>query len=148
MFVVDTNILLYAVNTDCAEHERCREFLEQCRAGSGRWYLTWSIAYEFLRVSTHPRVFPAPLKPKAAWAFLEALFASPSLRMLSEGPDHREVLAATFEEMPELRANLVHDGHTAVLMREHGVERIFTRDVDFGRFRFVEMVDPLRALVE
>ena len=29
------------------------------------------------------------------------------------------------------------------LMREHGVRRICTRDVDFHRFAFLEVVDPL-----
>jgi predicted nucleic acid-binding protein len=28
-------------------------------------------------------------------------------------------------------------------MREHGVRRIYTRDADFHRFPFLEVVDPL-----
>jgi predicted nucleic acid-binding protein len=34
---------------------------------------------------------------------------------------------------------------TAVLMREHGIQRIITRDSDFHRFSFVQVVDPLAA---
>jgi predicted nucleic acid-binding protein len=30
----------------------------------------------------------------------------------------------------------MHDAHTAVLMREHGIRTIFTRDSDFHRFPF------------
>lgn len=45
--------------------------------------------------------------------------------------------------MPELRGNLTHDFHTAVLMREHGIARIYTRDADFHRFPWVQVVDPL-----
>jgi predicted nucleic acid-binding protein len=30
-------------------------------------------------------------------------------------------------------------------MREHGIRRIYTRDTDFHRFAFLEVVDPLRA---
>ena len=37
----------------------------------------------------------------------------------------------------------VHDAHTAILMREHGIRRIRTRDMDFHRFGFLEVVDPL-----
>ena len=47
-------------------------------------------------------------------------------------------------EMPEVGGNLFHDLHTAVLMREHGVSRICTRDTDSHRFPFVSVVDPLR----
>jgi uncharacterized protein len=28
-------------------------------------------------------------------------------------------------------------------MREHGIKRIITRDTDFHRFSFLEVVDPL-----
>jgi hypothetical protein len=28
-------------------------------------------------------------------------------------------------------------------MREHGIRRIYTRDLDFQRFPFIEVLDPL-----
>jgi predicted nucleic acid-binding protein len=31
MFVVDTNILVYAANRDCPEHRRCLDLLERSR---------------------------------------------------------------------------------------------------------------------
>jgi len=46
-------------------------------------------------------------------------------------------------ELPHLAGNLLHDAHTAILMREHGIRRIVTRDTDFHRFSFLETVDPL-----
>jgi predicted nucleic acid-binding protein len=48
-----------------------------------------------------------------------------------------------FEEMPTLSGNVMHDAATAVLMREHGIKSIYTRDADFHRFRFLEVLDPL-----
>jgi len=38
----------------------------------------------------------------------------------------------------------MHDLHTAVLMREHGISRICTRDTDFLKFPFLTVVDPLQ----
>ena len=55
------------------------------------------------------------------------------------------MLAQTLEEIPEARGNLIYDVHTAVLMREHGIRRICTRDADFQRFPFLEIVDPLQG---
>jgi predicted nucleic acid-binding protein len=55
------------------------------------------------------------------------------------------VLEGTLAEMPHLAGNIVHDTHTAVLMREHGIRQICTRDTDFSRFPFLEVIDPLRA---
>jgi predicted nucleic acid-binding protein len=53
------------------------------------------------------------------------------------------VAARTLVEVAGLRGNLLHDAHTAILMREHGIRRIYTRDADFHRFRFLEVLDPL-----
>lgn len=145
MFVVDTNVLVYAANSAVPEHERCRALVESWRTSSLPWFLTWPIAYEFLRVVTHRRVLEEPLTVLGAWAFLDSLFASPALTVLLPGPRHRQVAAATFTEFPDLSGNLLHDAHTAILMREHGIRRIVTRDADFLHFSFVEVVDPLRG---
>ncbi len=60
MFLVDTNILVYAANQAVPEHAVCRKLVEKWRNQSPPWYLTWKIIYEFLRVTTHPRVMPRP----------------------------------------------------------------------------------------
>lgn len=143
MFVVDTNVLVYAADTRASEHARCRSLLERWRVQPGAWYLTWGICYEFLRVVTHPRVLRQPWGARDAWGFLQAIRASPGLVMLVPGERHAAILQATLDEVPALAGNLWHDTETAVLMREHGVRRICTRDTDFHRFPFLECVDPL-----
>jgi toxin-antitoxin system PIN domain toxin len=142
VFVVDTNVLVYAVDRDAADHGACRGLLERCREQAEPWYLTWGIAYEFLRVTTHPAIFRHPLATKDAWAFLEAVFASPGLGMLIETERHAHVAAEAFAENPQLAGNLVFDAHTAILMRENGVRAIYTYDGDFNRFAFVDVLDP------
>ena len=52
--------------------------------------------------------------------------------------------AEALRELPDIRGNLAHDLHTAVLMREHGVSRIVTRDTNFHRFPFLTVIDPLQ----
>lgn len=145
MLVVDTNVLVYAADADAVDHGACRDLLDRLRGQPQPWYLTWGIVYEFLRVVTHPRVFQTPWTLGEAWRFLDALLAAPSASVLVESERHAEVLAAMVEDLPDLRANLLHDTHTAVLMREHGVGRVVTRDADFRRFGFLEVVDPLEA---
>jgi toxin-antitoxin system PIN domain toxin len=143
MFVVDTNVLVYAADQDSPLHGPCRGALESWRRQPGAWYLTWSILYEFLRVTTHPRVMRNPWSGKEAWRFVEALLESPGLDVLVPTERHPAVAAQVFADVPHLAGNLVHDAHTAVLMREHGIRRIVTRDTDFHRFAFLEVVDPL-----
>jgi uncharacterized protein len=143
VFVVDTNVLVYAANVDAVDHERCRMLVERWRRGPAPWYLTWGIVYEFLRVVTHGSVFPTPWSLPEAWGFVRALLAVPSAGILVEGDRHEDVLARVVEELPALRGNLLHDAHVVALMREHGVARIVTRDADFRRFERVAVVDPL-----
>jgi hypothetical protein len=143
MFVVDTNILIYAAERSFPEHERARRQVLTWRTQESAWYVTWGILYEFARVTTHPRVFHRPWSIHDAWLFVGALLAAPGLRVLVETDRHAEVGGEVWPEVSDVRGNLVHDAHTAVLMREHGIRRICTRDTDFHRFPFIEVVDPL-----
>lgn len=143
MFVVDTNVLVYAANRDSPFHRPCARLLASWREQPGAWFLTWGIMYEFLRVVTHPRVLSQPWSVERAWGFCGAVLASPGLIVLTETQRHAEVMDVVVREVKGMAGNLLHDGHTAVLMREHGVRRIYTRDTDFFRFPFLEPVDPI-----
>jgi uncharacterized protein len=80
-----------------------------------------------------------------AWRFVEALLSSAALIVLMETDRHAVVANEVFGELgTALAGNLVHDAHTVVIMREHGIRRIYSRDADFHRFDFLEVVDPLR----
>jgi predicted nucleic acid-binding protein len=57
---------------------------------------------------------------------------------------HADVAEEVILELPHLSGNLLHDAHTAILMREHGIGRICTRDTDFNQFKFLEIIDPVR----
>ena len=143
MLVFDTNVLVYAANRDSEFHLPCRQRLDEARRDPAPAFLTWGICYEFLRVTTHRRVLESPWQPRDACRFVADLLPSPGFEVLVATARHAAVLAQTLSEVSDLRGNLMHDLHTAVLMREHGVSRICTRDQDFRRFPFLSVVDPL-----
>lgn len=143
MFVVDTNILVYAANSNAPEQEPCSRALEQWRKQAGAWYLTWGICFEFLSVITHRRVAPSPWSAGAAWDFLNALIQSPGLEMLVPSDRYADVLQDIMIEMPTLRGNDMHDVEIAALMRDHGIKTIYTRNTGFHRFKFLEPIDPI-----
>jgi uncharacterized protein len=145
MVVVDTNVLVYAADHDSSFHGACRDWLESQRVRADAWYTTWAILYEFLRVTTHLRVMRRPWSASAAWDFVAALLASPGLSILVPTQRHSDVAAQVIRELPHMAGNLFHDAHTAILMREHGIRRVCTRDTDFHRFPFVEVIDPLQS---
>lgn len=143
MFVIDTNILLYAVNPDSDDHQRARSRLEGWRLGERSWFLTWGIVYEFLRVSTHGRVFPNPLSLGQAQEWVALLLASPMAGMLVPTERHAAVLRELTRQFPRLRGNVIHNLQTVALMREHGVLEVRTADTDFHQFGFLTVVNPL-----
>lgn len=138
---VDTNILLYAVNADDETHGRARELLERLARGPDLLYLFWPTIMGFLRIATHPGIFPNPISPKQAMAAITALVERPSVRTCAEGTGFWDIYRTTAAE--DTRGNHVPDGHLAALMRQHGVAVIYTRDRDFRRYEGIEARDLL-----
>jgi toxin-antitoxin system PIN domain toxin len=143
VFVVDTNVLIYAANWESEFHEPCRRRIEEFRQQASPWYLSWPICYEFMRVCTHPRILSQPWTIAGAWSFLETMLNAPSAGVLLPTPRHAAIFAEVAAELPHLRGNILHDAHTAVLMREHGIRDLYTRDTDFSRFPFLRVIDPV-----
>ena len=123
--IIDTNILLYAVNLDCPEHSAAREFLAAPDLLHGPCYITEGICYEFLRVATHPRVFATPITAAQALDFLESLVGDGRIHLLHPA------------------GNLFFDIRTAALMRDSGIRTIHTADRDFLQFPGIEVIDPV-----
>src|SRR5262245_7559644 len=106
MFVVDTNVLVYAADRDSPDHSPCRAWLGRWRAQRGAWYTTWGIIYEFLRISTHPRVLRNPWVAARAWSFVQALVDSPGFALLIPTERHTAIATQVFSELPHVAGNL------------------------------------------
>ena len=143
MFVIDTNLLIYAVDEDFSGQKRMRGLLAEWGSSGEPWFTTWSIVYEFLRVATHRSVFARPLTFANAWSFIDSLRLSSSFGVLVETDRHADVVRDLAREYPHLSGNRLHDLHIAALMREHGVAEIRTADTHFHEFKFLRVVNPL-----
>jgi toxin-antitoxin system PIN domain toxin len=141
--LIDTNLLLYAANAADAEYRKAHEFLTAAGRSAERWYLTEDILYEFLRVATHPRVFPRPLTKEQALAFLEPFWNCPAFTILTAGHLHWNLLKKELSAIPHPAGNLFFDIRTVVLMREHGIHAIYTTDTDFLQFKGIEVLNPI-----
>jgi toxin-antitoxin system PIN domain toxin len=142
-FLVDTNILVYAAHTACAEHEPVTKFLANRIAQREPFCFTWGVIYEFLKVATHRRILARPMTSSEALTFVSAFLDRQEVSVLTATSRHREILEATANELSRPEGNLFHDIETAVLAREHGVPEIITADTDFLQFRFLKVTNPL-----
>ncbi len=143
--VIDTNILLYAANRDAEEHGATTAFLKAAGEGADRWYLTEGILYEFLRVTTHPRVFHRPLTWRQAIKFLQPFLQNPNFQILEAGASHWDILKQVLAGINYPAGNIFFDIRTVVLMREHGIRKIYTADADFLQFSELHVINPLKA---
>ncbi len=78
---------------------------------------------------------------------IEALLALPHVRILVEEDGFWSHYRAVAVEVSP-RGNLVPDVHLAALLRQHGVNVIYTHDRDYRKFDFLKVVDPIKAAEE
>ena len=143
MRIVDLNVLLYAVNSDAAQHERTREWWENAINDEDIIGLAWVVLLGFLRLSTNPRVFPRPLAPDVAAATLDAWLARDNVRVVRERDEHWERLKPLLSGTGTA-GNLTTDAHLAALALSHDAVLVST-DTDFARFKGLRWENPLRS---
>lgn len=141
MRLPDLNLLLYAVNHDAREHTRAKAWLETRLSGTETVAIAWSVVLGFMRISTHPGIFPSPLTPAEALAQIDAWLARPNVVVIQPGEGHLVILRELLERAGTA-GNLVTDAHLAALAIEHGAT-LESHDHDFGRFRGLRWEDPL-----
>jgi toxin-antitoxin system PIN domain toxin len=142
VFAVDTNILIYAHFPDYPRHTNARAFCQRLLNKEQDWSLAWQVVYEYIRITTHPSVHKKPLTLAQALSDLEPYLEHHACHMLLPTPQHRPILEAVAVEVPNARGNFIHDLHYAALMREYGIDTIYTADSDFKKFGFLKVIDP------
>jgi toxin-antitoxin system PIN domain toxin len=144
VIAVDTNVLIYAHREELAQHTQALAWLKSLAEGSAPWGLPVFCIGEFVRVVTHPRVFDPPSTLEQATGALEALLASPTLRVLTPGDDYvAHFLQCTREA--DARGNVAFDAQIVAVCREHGCNALLTLDRDFARFKnfkTLSLTDP------
>jgi hypothetical protein len=138
---VDVNVLLYSSDESSAFHARARELIERLAAGTELLYLFWPVLIGYVRMATHPAIFPRPLSPDAATSNVEQLLSRPHSRTSGEGEAFWQAYRATTSGIV-VRGNLVTDAHLVALMRENGVATLWTHDRDFRKFEGIHVRDP------
>ena len=144
MIAVDTNFLVYARREEFAHHAAAARLLTELSEGSRDWAIPWPCIYEYLRVVTHRRVFARPTPLIDALEDLDRLFDAPTLALLGAGSGHRGHMRRMLEA-GRVAGNIMHDGHIAALLHEHGVREFWTTDKDFTRFPGIVIRNPFDA---
>ncbi|HLJ77027.1 MAG TPA: TA system VapC family ribonuclease toxin [Acidobacteriaceae bacterium] len=143
-YSLDVNVLLYASDRSCKQHEAARSFLDRCAAGPELLVLAWPTLMSYLRIATHPSIFAAPLSAEEAWGNILSLLALPHVRAVSELDDFPDAWKHATAGVV-VRGNLVPDAHLAAVLFQHGVRTLYSSDRDFRKFASLEVRDPFSA---
>ncbi|HLA14363.1 MAG TPA: TA system VapC family ribonuclease toxin [Gemmatimonadaceae bacterium] len=138
---IDVNILLYASDESSSFHTRAADLLERLARGPDLLYLFWPVLMGYLRMATHPAIFPRPLSVEIATGNVGQLLELPHTRALGEGDDFWQVYGAVTSGAV-VRGNLVSDAHLVALMRQNGISTLWSHDRDFRKFEGVRVRDP------
>lgn len=141
MRLVDLNLLLYAIDEEAPVHGRAKAWLEEALSGTEELGFAWVVLLGFVRLTTNPAVFEAPLGADEALDIVDGWLAQPVATVVDPSERHarnlRELLAPL-----GTAGNLTTDAHLAALAIEHGAE-LCSRDADFSRFAGLRWRDPL-----
>ncbi len=141
MKLTDVNVLLYAVDSSAPRHRAARRWLEERLSGTETFAFAWVVLLAFLRLSTNPRVFEAPLGSAEAFDIVDGWLAHPPCTVVHPTDRHAAVLRELLEPFGTA-GNLITDAHLAALAIEHGAD-LCSSDSDFSRFEGVTWLDPL-----
>jgi toxin-antitoxin system PIN domain toxin len=139
--LIDVNLLLHVADTRSRFHALAREWLLERLNDDRRVGLPWQSLSSFLRLATHPRIYPNPLRPTEAWQMMSSWLESPVAWIPEPGPGYAAILGDLLVRY-EVSGNLVPDAQLAALALEHGLT-VCSADTDFARFTEVSWTNPL-----
>jgi toxin-antitoxin system PIN domain toxin len=138
---VDTNILLYSVNTGCPEFEAARSFMNDLVERSDV-VICELVLVELYILLRNPVVLGRPLPAARAVDLCTTFRTNPRWRLVEHAPVMDEVWRHASSSSFARRR--IIDARLALTLRHHGVTRFATRNTrDFADFEFEEVWDPI-----
>jgi toxin-antitoxin system PIN domain toxin len=141
MILVDTNLLIYAVDTDSPRHPVALAWLNETVSSSVLIGLPWAVLTGFIRITTNHRVMRSPMNVEKALAYVNLFLQQPNVSPLNPGEKHWLIMNSLLRDSGTA-GNLVTDAHIAAIAIEHGYT-VYSADNDFKRFTGLRHINPL-----
>jgi toxin-antitoxin system PIN domain toxin len=139
---LDTNILLYATNEDCAEHQGAIALVQQALNRSAGWIVSDQVYFEFYRLLRNPKVLEHPLAGSEAWRIIDFYrHQSGWMHCCYENTYMGEI--AAFLDGDDFPPARTFDVVLAVTLKKNGVDTFYTHNKkDFEPYRWFTLIDP------
>lgn len=140
MRIVDTSVLLPAVNPSLPQHESAHRALEAAINDDRPVGLVWVVVNAFLRLTTKPGLFERPLSIDDAWELVDAWLGHANVRIVQETEEHPRLWSELLRSAGT-GGDLTTDAWIAAIALAHGAT-ILTLDSDFARFPGLRWESP------
>ena len=144
MIVPDSSLLLYAYDTTSPKYDVANQWWSELLSGSEAVGLVYPVVFSFLRVSTNPRAFAAPLSVAESAQAIQDWLDRHVVRLLTERQDHIAAVVDLLIQAGSSGGNLVVDAQIAATAMAHNAT-VHTADRDFMRFPGVKCHYPLAS---
>jgi toxin-antitoxin system PIN domain toxin len=140
---IDTNILLYAQNRDCAENATAVAFLTDC-AHRNDVAICELVLVELYQLLRNPAVLELPLDAPAAAEVCQSFRRNPRWALIDNAPVMDKVW--TVAAQPQVARRKLFDARLGFTLRHHGVRQFATRNLkDFHGYGFERVWDPIEG---
>ena len=140
MFILDANVLIYALRRDSPFHQACYNWLTQTLSQGEAVYAPSVVELAVVRISSLPSLGASAATPVAVFSFLEAL-REHGYDQIEPGSGHLAHWSSLCAEL-KLRGNDVNDAFLAALALEYGATLV-SADEGFKRFKSLAWFNPL-----
>lgn len=134
--IVDTNILIYSINSDSPKHKLAQKFLKD---NATELEIAHQNVLETIRVLTH-KSFSRPMSLKEALNAILSIAKSCSIISPDQNTYH---LAIELIKNYKLSGNRIFDAYLAATALSNGITAIATDNTrDFKKFKEIKLINP------
>ncbi len=140
---IDTNIFLYAVNSDCPEHENAAQLIRDALEKPHQWIVADQVWFELYRHLRNPSVLRKPLSAERAAGTIEWYRQRSGWLSCAWEPDMMQKLLSFWKE-ETIPSRSSFDLILAITLASHGVDTFYTRNTkDFEAFGLFSLKNPI-----
>lgn len=140
---IDTNVFLYAVNSDCPEHEKAKKLVKDALKNPAEWLMADQVWFELYRLLRNPSVLKNPLGAQQAADTISWYRYKTGWLSCAWEPDMMEKLLPFWRD-ETLPPRSSFDLILGVTLASHGVNTLFTRNTkDFEPFGLFNLQNPI-----
>jgi toxin-antitoxin system PIN domain toxin len=140
--LLDTNVLVYAINPESPRHAASAQVLREALTGRIQACIAIQSIHEFYSVVTNEKLAPSPFTPGQAHMIATLLLQTPRIEKLAQDQSTTRLALSLADELG-VSGPRFFDCLLAASAKQHNVGIILTENTrDFSPYSFLEAVQP------